>query len=241
VVLVVATAGEAGLASDTADLGARRSAELAASAAALGVHRVEVLGYPDSGYDARVAAGPDGRPPFAATEPAEVAERLAGILREERADALTSYDAHGGYGHADHVQVHRVGALAAQLAGTPVLLEATLDRRPFAAAVTALRVLRRVGGRVLPVPRLPSGDALYTARDELTHRVDVRAQLPQKRAALAAHASQTGGPGTGSRTLTWLLRLPAPVFRRVVGREWFREVGRAPGSPLLDDVFASLR
>ncbi len=32
---------------------------------------------------------------------------------------LTVYDEHGGYGHPDHVAVHRVGVLAAQLAGTP--------------------------------------------------------------------------------------------------------------------------
>jgi hypothetical protein len=31
------------------------------------------------------------------------------------------------------------------------------------------------------------------------------------------------------------------LARRVLGREWFREVGRPPGSELLDDVFASLR
>ncbi len=61
------------------------------------------------------------------------------------------------------------------------------------------------------------------------------------RRALAAHVSQAGGPGTGSRTLSLLLRLPGPVFALVVGREWFREIGRAPGGPLLDDVFASLR
>ncbi len=96
-------------------------------------------------------------------------------------------------------------------------------------------------GRVLPVPRLPSATDLYTAHDQLTHRVDVRAHLPRKRSALAAHASQAGGPGTGSRTLSWLLRLPRPVFGLVAGHEWFREVGRAPGRPLLDDVFASLR
>ena len=41
---------------------------------------------------------------------------------------LTTYDAAGGYGHPDHVQVHRVGRLAARMAGTPVVLEATVDR-----------------------------------------------------------------------------------------------------------------
>jgi LmbE family N-acetylglucosaminyl deacetylase len=234
VVLVVATAGEAGLAADTADLGSRRLEELRRSAAALGVARVELLGYADSGADGRIG---DTGPCFATADPADPAARLAALLAEEQADVLTSYDPNGGYGHADHVQVQRVAALAAAEAGTQVLLEATLDRRAFAGIVAVLRVL----GRVLPVPQLPAGSALYTGHAELTHRVDVRPFLAAKRRALAAHASQSGGPGTGSRTVSLLLRLPRPVFRLAVGREWFREVGRRPSSPLLDDVFASLR
>lgn len=63
VVLVVATAGEAGLAAGQlrADggLGGRRRAELQASARALGVSRVEVLGYADSG----LATDPSPPPP----------------------------------------------------------------------------------------------------------------------------------------------------------------------------------
>ncbi len=229
VVLVVATAGEAGLADERADLGSRRRAELRASAAALGVDRVEELGYPDSGSDPD-----DVREGFASLDPAVVAGRLAALLVEERADVLTSYDEHGGYGHPDHVQVHRVAALAAELAGTPVLLEATIDRRLFGPLVTLLRMV----GRVLPLPQLPAADRLYSPRTALTHRVDVRGRLAAKRAALEAHGSQAGG---GPRTVALLLRLPGPVFRLVAGQEWFCEVGRPPGGRLLDDVFASLR
>lgn len=234
VVLVVATAGEAGLAADGGSLGERRRTELAEAAAALGVARVEVLGYPDSGYDARVALS---GPCFATADAAEAAGRLADLLVEEDADVLTSYDVNGGYGHPDHVQVHRVAALAAARAGTPILLEATVDRRLFGPLVSTLRL----AGRVLPVPQLPAGRRLYTPHAALTHRVDVRAHLAAKRRALAAHASQAGAPGTGSRTLALLLGLPAPVFALAAGREWFREVGRPVGGPLLDDVFASVR
>src|SRR5947208_12803701 len=56
VVVVTATAGELGLTgAGAADLGATRSAELDAAAAALGVARVVHLGYGDSGMDAAVA------------------------------------------------------------------------------------------------------------------------------------------------------------------------------------------
>jgi LmbE family N-acetylglucosaminyl deacetylase len=236
VVLVTATAGEAGLAADhlTDDglLATRRRTELEQSARALGCSRVEVLGYPDSG------SGSTSTTPgaFADVDPSGPAAQLARILREERADVLTVYDEHGGYGHRDHIQVHRVGILAAELAGTPVVLEATVDRDVLRRIA---EVMRWVPGLAHLVPADRFGSA-YTSRSELTHRVDVRRHLEAKRAALAAHASQ--GTGGGSmRTLTLLLRLPRPVLAVALGREWFRERGRPPGGTLSDDVFASLR
>ena len=58
----------------------------------------------------------------------EAAGRLAEILTEVDADVLTIYDDHGGYGHPDHIQIHRVGLRAAELAGTPHVYEATTNR-----------------------------------------------------------------------------------------------------------------
>jgi hypothetical protein len=80
----------------------------------------------------------------------------------------------------------------------------------------------------------------YLPRSELTHRLDVRAHVAAKLAALSAHASQESG-GSGFRTVTMLAQLPGPLARLVLGREWFREVGRPPQDGLLDDVFASCR
>jgi LmbE family N-acetylglucosaminyl deacetylase len=230
VVLVTATAGEAGLArGDAPGLGKRRTRELAESARAIGAARTELLGYADSG-GFRPAAGATR---FADADLDEASGRLARILCEENADVLTIYDAAGGYGHPDHVQVHRVGLRAAELAGTPVVLEATIDRDRIGPVLRMLRVLRLV----LPIPALPDPATSWTARADLTHEVDVRRHLPAKLAALAAHASQTEA---GPRTLGLLLRLPAPLARRALGREWFREVGRDPGVPLEGDIFATL-
>jgi LmbE family N-acetylglucosaminyl deacetylase len=235
VVLVTATSGEAGLAAEElrrdGGLGGRRQAELEQAAAALGVARLVQLGYADSGWEH--PTDPSLRP-FAGLDPEEPAARLAALLREEQADVLTTYDAAGGYGHPDHVQVHRVGARAADLAGTPVLLEATVDRDLLHRWAAALGRVPRVR-RLIPPDRF---GAAYTPRAELTHRVDVRRHLGAKRAALAAHASQ--GTGGSLRTVTLLLRLPGPVLGLALGREWFRERGRTPGTAL-DDVFATLR
>ncbi|WP_340538428.1 PIG-L deacetylase family protein [Nocardioides sp. GXZ039] len=234
VVLVVATNGEAGLSaelSDGADLGRRRLAELERSAQAIGAARVVVLGHPDSGW---TDDPPDGS--FCSLDPQAVAAELSEVLEEEQADVLTTYDPAGGYGHPDHIQVHRVAQLAARAAGTPVVLEATADRE---SVVRATSLLRRLSA-VLPTPYLPDLGQAFTPRAEITHRVDVRAHLQAKLRALRAHGSQTGG-GEGVRTIAMLIRLPRPLRRRVLGTEWFREVGRTPGAEPLDDVFATLR
>jgi LmbE family N-acetylglucosaminyl deacetylase len=144
VVLVVATRGEAGLASTamgTGDvLAQRRTAELMRSAEALGCARVECLGYADSG----MADAPSGiENAFARVDTEEAARRLAEILLEEEADVLTIYDPAGGYGHPDHVQIHHVGIRAAELAATPVVLEATVDRGLLQ---RALRIISRAPG-----------------------------------------------------------------------------------------------
>jgi LmbE family N-acetylglucosaminyl deacetylase len=228
VVLVTATGGEAGLADGTpepAELGRRRRAELAASARVLGVARLVELGYPDSGH----APGPAT---FASLSPDEPAARLAQVLREEGAQVLTSYDPAGGYGHPDHVQVHRVGALAAATAGTPVLLEATVDRQSIARAASVLRRL----SRVTPMPDLPDLSCAFTSRSDITHRVDVRAHLPAKLAALRAHDSQAGS-ADGRRTIALLLRLPPPLRAWVLGAEWFRDALGTASSHGVDDVF----
>jgi LmbE family N-acetylglucosaminyl deacetylase len=235
VVLVVATAGEAGLVSGGRTgpaLGTRRRAELDRSAAALGVARVEVLGYADSGM--RAEAG--GAEAFARADVDEAAGRLAQILVDESADVLTIYDPAGGYGHPDHVQVTRVGARAAQLAGTPSVLEATVDR---SALQRVLRLVHRLPG--IPADFAPQRfDRAFSAPDELTHCVDVRRYAGAKRAAMAAHVSQAVAD-EGTRTLAVLLRLPGPLFRLALGREWFVERSRVPQRPLLDDVFATVR
>ena len=238
VVIVVATSGEAGLAAGSLtaeELGRQRESEVVAAAGAIGAARVVLLGHPDSGL-VRGQRVDDGRVPFAALDAHEVAYELAAVLRDEQADVLTTYDAAGGYGHPDHVQVHQAGLLAARMAETPVVLEATVDRDLL---LRATRVLRPASA-VLPVPHLPDFRTAFTARAELTHRVDVRPYLEAKVRSLGAHRSQ-GTSDEGVRTLAFLLRLPRRLRRRVLGTEWFREVGRTPGGVPLDDIFATLR
>ena len=231
VVLVVATRGEAGLSDGPPGPGLadRRADELDRSAAALGCAKVIRLDYPDSGMR-------NEHQGFASMPVEEPAERLAAILRAERADALTVYDRNGGYGHPDHVQVHRVGYRAAELAGTRLVLEATVDRTALTRALSLVRWTRLLPPEFAP-DRLRHS---YSDRTVITHRIDVRAFAGAKRQSMAAHASQAGG-GSGTRTLAVFLRLPRPLYRRVFGTEWFIEAGRRPARPPVPDLFASLR
>ena len=215
VVLVFATDGEAGLTDGSAtDVGSTRRREGEASARALGVARVVWLGHADSGM-AGDPTSSTGR--FADVDVEVAARQVADVLDEEEADLLTGYDARGGYGHPDHVQVHRVARRARDLAvSRPALWEATLDRT----WLVRLQRLVRPFARVLPGLTVP-GDDVFSDPGEIGVRVDVRPQLDAKRAALAAHASQAGG---GVRTVRILLALPRPLALRVLGTEWFVDV-----------------
>ena len=121
------------------------------------MHRVEHLGYADSGHGAILYPDPPDRRRFVRADTEEAAGRLAALLRQERADVLLSYDPNGGYGHRDHVKVHEVGKRAAELAGVATVLEATLPREVVERLVGLARVLR------LPLPFDPPRWAPSTA------------------------------------------------------------------------------
>jgi LmbE family N-acetylglucosaminyl deacetylase len=212
VVLVTATPGELGeipdgLLEPGETLVERRRAELAEACEALGVSRHVELGYHDSGM-----AGEDSnRAPgsFAAADLGEAADRLADVLREERADALVIYDEHGVYDHPDHVKVHDVGRLAADRAATRAVYLVTLDRDRLQAMVSA----------GLGPPDAPDRDLTTMGEPawRITTEIDVRHWIEAKRAAMAAHRSQIGPD-------SFFLAMPDEVFTEVWGSECYIRV-----------------
>ena len=236
VVMVIATGGDLGSKEYPADarLSERRLMEARESARVLGVARVEHLGYADSGIGPDTYPDPPGQTRFVRAPVDEAAQRLAAILREEHADVLLSHDRNGGYGHRDHVRVHEIGARAAELAGTPRLLEATVPRDAICRAVDlASKVYRFPPG----FDRAGLAHA-YSARSEITHRVSVRRYAAQKRASLRAHASQTAADGGADRTLAAILRIPRPFYDLVFGWEWYVDPDHR--GPVSRDVFEGL-
>lgn len=224
VVLVTATDGRVHNEDDDV-----RLSELRSSAGILGVHRVECLGYADSGYGPVFYPDPPGRVRFGRADVDQAAGRLAAILREEGADVLLSYERNGGYGHRDHVQVHRVGTRAAELAATPRVLEATMPRE----------LLVRIGNlaRLLRLPAPYDADVVRTAyapRATITHRVNVFGFARHKRDAMAAHRSQIGNSGFGARALDVLLALPPQASGLLFPFEWFVDPALPAGSTRRD-------
>jgi LmbE family N-acetylglucosaminyl deacetylase len=227
VVLVIATNGDFG--ETPADLAPgetlvdRRRKEATESAAALGVHRLEWLGYSDSGMTGWEQNNlPES---FLQAPLEEAAQRLADILIEERADILTSYDWHGNYGHPDHIKVHQVGNRAAQIAATPAVYEATMNRDDF---VRMMRAMAESGtGSEDLVDFDPNGPAddgnpMGTPEAELTHAVDVRDFLDQKRNSMRCHRSQI-------TDTSFFLEMPDEVFAMAFGTEWFIKQGAPLG------------
>lgn len=219
VIIAVATDGIMGPASGRN--GQARLNELRASALVLGAARVVHLGYADSGRGPVLYPDPPDRARFARADLGEAAAKLAGLIREEHADLLLSYDPQGGYGHPDHVQVHRVGARAAQMTGTRVL-EATLPRELVTLLFSPVGLLRLV-------VRYDRAEiqAAFTPRPAITHRVSVHRYARQKQAALAAHRSFPRSGGRSARLARVMLALPVPIFGLLFGLEWFAEPGSA--------------
>ena len=188
VVLVTATRGELGEVDDGfldpgEALGARRAVELAEAARVLGVARQLFLGYEDSGMEGEASAERPGC--FATADMDEAAGRLAAILDEEASDVLVVYDEHGGYGHPDHVQVHRVGMAAADRAGTPVVYMATMDR-DFMLELRRQAAESEFG----PGDDLEGAETMGEPSARITTELDVSPWVGTKRDAMRAHASQ---------------------------------------------------
>jgi LmbE family N-acetylglucosaminyl deacetylase len=219
VVLVVATRGELGevddgFLSEGESLRDRRVREMQASAEILGAKRLEFLGYLDSGMmDEETNSAPGS---FWTASVEEAAGKLAAVLDEEQADVLTIYDDNGNYGHPDHIQVHRVGMRAAELAGTKRVYQATVNRdharRGWEAAAAE-------GGQMPDVSEIPN---FGKPEAELTTAVDVTAYLGVKREAMHAHASQISDQ-------SFFLSMPDKHFANGFGTEWYIRVGAEPG------------
>ena len=187
VTVACATRGEAGEVVPgnpvPGDLGPVRETELRRAAARLGVARVDLLGYRDSGFD--------GEPPpgsLCAAPVALVAGVLAQLIHALQPAVVVVLD--GSDGHRDHrhirAAVHDALRTAGDRAdGTTALYEHCLPNSLMRRWLEEMRSLR-------PGTAYHSLDPADLGRDdrEITDVVDASAVLEQREAAMAEHRSQ---------------------------------------------------
>lgn len=203
VVLVTCTRGElgeivaadlAGLRDDDADgLGRYRETELAEALTLLGTARHYWLGGRGRWRDSGMAgtAGNEHPAAFARADLETAVCDMVAILRAERPQVVVTYDAHGGYGHPDHIQANRVTMAALEPAADPAFVPGlgepwqvpkvywtALARSMIQAAVDA--------GLLSSVDEVPPS----LPDEDITAVVDGRDLQAVKAAALRAHRSQ---------------------------------------------------
>ena len=217
VTLITCTLGEEGeillpglehLAADRDDgLGQHRVGELAAACEALGVKDHRFLGGPGRWRDSGMMGTPANDRPecFWQADLDEAVRELVAIVREVRPQVIVTYDEHGGYGHPDHIQAHRVATAAFDRAGDPAyapglgepwqaskLYHSVLPISVLQAGIDALRA----SGAENFFGVESAADLPFGVADELvTTEIDARAALDAKTAAMRAHKTQIAVDG----------------------------------------------
>jgi N-acetyl-1-D-myo-inositol-2-amino-2-deoxy-alpha-D-glucopyranoside deacetylase len=202
VTLVTCTLGEGGevippeLAHLTgAALGEHRLGELTAAMRALGVEDFRLLGGPGRYRDSGMMGLPDNDDPacFWQADVDTAATSLAEVIREVRPQVLVTYDDHGGYGHPDHIQAHRVAMRAAELAADAgwEIPKIYWNRVPRTVAEDSFVRLQE-DVPALPFTKTATVDDVPGVVDDerITTVIDGTAHAAAKTAAMSAHATQ---------------------------------------------------
>jgi LmbE family N-acetylglucosaminyl deacetylase len=215
-VLVLATAGELGESRFSLAPGEtiadRRTAELERSAELLGVSRLVLLGWRDSG----LPGWPSGSHPraLAGADSFGLARRIAELAVAEGAETFIYDDEFGIYGHPDHMASYRIGSAAAEMVGA-TSYRMTVDRERLHLSAPGGHLVHGAARAASVEFGRPSAEITLAVAGGPDH-------LAHKHAAITAHASQVDPR-----------QVPFDRFASAYGMEWFRR-DDAPG---LLDVF----
>ncbi len=220
-----------------------RADELADALAILGVRHHEFLGYRDSGMMGTDANHDDRS--FWRADFIEATGRLVGTIRRHRPEVMIIYDPFGGYGHPDHIQVHRIGLAA-------YWLSADLGRFPLEdgdepwqphklywsawprSRVQAFADFRLEAGHIdeEEAARLRQGGI---PDDRISTLIDVSGYFDKKEDAWRAHRTQIPADW-------FFFQVDGPDRARLFGNEAFvRVFGPTDGAEPESDLFSGLR
>lgn len=202
---VVATRGEAGEISDPAlatpeNLGMVREREMRCSAQTLGMTDVTFLGYRDSGMD---GTEDNQRPDaYLNSDDDEVVAKLVEVIRRVRPHVILTFEPFGGYGHPDHITIHKHAHLALPAAADPEYRpdlgspwQVARMYYPFLRRASFMVLKRRMEVHGLPVDFF---DGLQKRReqawpdDNFQVAIDVNGTTAKKWAAFNCHSTQFG-------------------------------------------------
>jgi LmbE family N-acetylglucosaminyl deacetylase len=228
------------------EVAAHRLVELRDAVSILGVSRLELLGFKDSGMDGWPQNDEPGS--FWSTPVEEGAARLLPILLEERPQVIVTYDANGGYGHPDHIQAHRITVLALQQSGLQARLFYTARPR---SSFARFQAMLEEAGMITPDPedelltdeersakrerQRAEAEERFGTPDELIGAViDISGAIDSKFDALAAHGSQVSD--------SFFMKIGRERFREMFGREAFiRAIDPFGRTGVEDDLFVPWR
>ncbi len=222
VVLACATRGEAGKITvpgmTVTDLGQQREQELREACRALEIPEPIFLDYHDSGRYERTRH--DDPLALMNVNVLDIETKVRDLISAVKPQVVLTFDPHGGYGHIDHLQMHR--ATSAAFFSTGHLEYGGPQRLYFTALTTeAAAGLSRMGQNLDPqVYGVSAGTIALT--------MNVQPYASNKKAALAAHGTQMGA--------TSLLGQMTPEERqqmeqRMLGTESFSIGGTRTGLP----------
>lgn len=244
--LVCATGGEVGEISEAElatpeNLAQVREDELRCACETLGVKDLVMLGYRDSGM-AGTSENEDDRA-FMNIPAEEVVPRLVGLIRSLKPQLVITFDPHGGYGHPDHITIHKHTVAAFHAAGDPQRYpEQGAAWQPDRLYYTVIprSFLQGMHSQMLAAGIDTGGfdnydlDTIGYPDEGINVTLDVSPFVEAKWTALYCHRTQFG-PDNPFRSL------PQEQMFQMMSREYFVQVWPEPEPSIhLTDLFAGL-
>lgn len=184
---------------DPQQVAALRSRELDLAAAALAVHDLVKLGYPDSGT-------PDGNAilpradTFSRRAITPMVTRLVRLLRHYQPDVIVTYPPNGLSGHLDHIRTHELVHAALRNIAADAVVEpggqGSSTRKVaklyyIAMSETRLRAVRAAARAAFGENAWVPPEEMAIDDSKITTVIDVAPHWDNKVRALSAHASQS--------------------------------------------------
>lgn len=238
--LVCATRGEAGEIAPGVDatpenLGAVREEELRCAVKIIGIDRLDFLDYCDSGMEGTpINEAPTS---FHQAPLLQVAGKVTRIIREARPHVVATFDPWGGYGHPDHIKIHRATLIAYFAAGDPSAYPEQIRDEGLApwapeklyygafgkSRFREFLAMLEEGGEETPVT---IREFLKRAipDEAITTRIDVGEFIDDKLRALFCHASQMGPD-------SFFRKMKPEMYRERMGTETFVLAESRKGHP----------